>query len=30
MTPAVDAKMKINRARKWVVVGGHGQHVGGT
>lgn len=27
---AVDAKMAINRARKWGVVGGHGQHVGGT
>jgi hypothetical protein len=23
----IDRKMQINRARRWVVVGGHGQHV---
>jgi predicted heme/steroid binding protein len=27
LADAIDAKMVINRARKWVVVGGHGQHV---
>ena len=26
----IDAKMQINRARKWTVIGGHGQHVVGT
>ena len=27
LADVIDAKMAINRARKWVVVAGHGQHV---